>query len=134
MISDDIKLEPSENQLEELHDDANIAVLNMKDEKDDIIEKRTKNEKEDNSIDMSVKMLCDLHKCPAVFFSNELGRYMCFKCLMDQNNLLYIDKTYKNVMEDFLRIRDYSKDINVKNSHKAEIVHDWKSTVRSHLM
>ena len=47
MISDDIKLEPSENQLEELHDDANIAVLNMKDEKDDIIEKRTKNEKED---------------------------------------------------------------------------------------
>lgn len=79
-------------------------------------------------------MLCDEHKQPAVFFSNQLNRYMCFKCLMDQNNLLYIDKTYKNVMEEFLRIRDYSKEINKKNQHKAMIVQDWKKDVRAHLM
>ena len=47
----------------------------------------------------SIKMICDTHKAPAVFFSNKEDRYVCFKCLVSSEKLLYIDKSYKAEME-----------------------------------
>ena len=44
-----------------------------------------------NLLDQSIKMLCDTHKAPAVFFSNKEERYVCFKCLVASEKLLYID-------------------------------------------
>lgn len=49
----------------------------------------------------SIKMICDTHKAPAVFFSNKEERYVCFKCLVSSEKLLYIDKSYKAEMEYF---------------------------------
>ncbi len=49
----------------------------------------------------SIKMVCDTHKAPAVFFSNKEDRYVCFKCLVSSEKLLYIDKSYKAEMEYF---------------------------------
>ena len=41
-----------------------------------------------NDLDQSIKMLCDTHKAPAVFFSNKEDRYVCFKCLVQSEKLL----------------------------------------------
>jgi len=53
----------------------------------------------------SIKMICDTHKAPAVFFSNKEDRYVCFKCLVSSEKLLYIDKSYKAEMEYFEQIK-----------------------------
>jgi hypothetical protein len=51
-------------------------------------------------------MICEKHNAPAVFYSEPLDCYMCFKCLASTGKLLYIDKSYKQEVEDFERIRD----------------------------
>jgi hypothetical protein len=35
-----------------------------------------------DSLDQSIKMVCDKHKAPAAFFSQKEDRYVCFKCLV----------------------------------------------------
>lgn len=51
-------------------------------------------------------MICEKHNAPAVFYSEPLDCYMCFRCLASTGKLLYIDKSYKEEVEDFERIRD----------------------------
>ena len=62
--------------------------------------------KQHEPLDQSIKMLCDTHKAPAVFFSNKEDRYVCFKCLVSSEKLLYIDKSYKMEMEYFEKIKE----------------------------
>lgn len=83
---------------------------------------------------MSIKMLCDEHKEPAVFYSNQHERYMCFKCLMAQNKLLFIDKSYKDEMEEFIKIRELTYDAVEHNTQYCNLVSEWKNNVRNNLM
>ncbi len=55
-------------------------------------------------------MLCEEHKSPAVFFSNEAQKYFCFKCLVTTSKLLFIDTNYKTEIEDFERIKKLTED------------------------
>jgi len=57
-------------------------------------------------LEQSIKMLCTMHKSPAVFFSEKEDRYVCFKCLVSTEKLLYIDKSYKKEMDEFERIKE----------------------------
>lgn len=61
-------------------------------------------------LDQSIKMLCDTHKAPAVFFSQKEERYVCFKCLISNEKLQYIDKSYNREMEDFERIKQITSE------------------------
>ena len=53
---------------------------------------------------------------------------------MAQNQLLFIDKSYKSDMEEFLRIRNLCKDTVTKSLSKAHIVSEWKSHIRDRLI
>lgn len=55
----------------------------------------------DQDFDFTIKMQCDTHKSPATFYSQKDQRYVCFKCLVSSEQLLYIDKKYKDQMEIF---------------------------------
>ena len=74
----------------------------------------------------SIKMLCDRHKAPAVFFSQKEDRYVCFKCLVAQEKLLYIDKGYKEQMEEFERIRDLTSEAIKSNLLSTSTIKRWK--------
>lgn len=74
----------------------------------------------------SIKMLCDRHKAPAVFFSQKEDRYVCFKCLVAQEKLLYIDKGYKEQMEEFERIRDLTSEAIKSNLVSTSTIKRWK--------
>jgi hypothetical protein len=79
-------------------------------------------------------MLCDTHKAPAVFYSNKEERYVCFKCIVSSEKLLYIDKSYKKEMEDFERIKDLTAEA-VRSNHKnLDIIKMWKQEIRACLM
>ena len=64
----------------------------------------------ENMMDQSIKMICDTHKAPAVFFSQKEERYVCFKCLVTSEKLLYIDKSYKQDMDDFEKIKKMTEE------------------------
>ena len=82
----------------------------------------------------SIKMLCEMHKAPAVFFSEKEDRYVCFKCLVKTEKLLYIDKSYQNEMEDFERIKALCAEAITSNIKNTSIIKKWKYEIRSRLM
>jgi hypothetical protein len=59
---------------------------------------------------------------------------MCFKCLIEEQDLVYIDKRFKKEMEEFERIKLYTVDTIIFNSKKMAIRKDWRRQVRSSLM
>lgn len=85
-------------------------------------------------LDQSIKMLCDTHKAPAVFYSNKEDRYVCFKCIVSSEKLLYIDKSYKHEMEDFERIKDLTAEAARSNIKNLDIIKKWKQEIRGCLM
>jgi hypothetical protein len=85
-------------------------------------------------INSSIKMLCDLHKEPAVFFSAKSDRYVCFKCLVKSEKLLYIDKSFQTQMEDFERIKSLCSDSILSNLKNTSIIKQWKYDIRACLM
>ena len=88
----------------------------------------------DNKADETIKMLCEAHKAPAVFFSQQQDRYLCFKCLVISGQLLYIDQSYKQEMEDFERIRDLTAGAVTANITNTTIIKQWKAEIRACLM
>lgn len=84
--------------------------------------------------DKSIKMLCEMHGAPAAFFSQKEDRYVCFKCLVNSEQLLYIDKSYKHEMEDFERIKSLTEEAIKSNIKNTTIIATWKCELRKSLM
>jgi len=78
----------------------------------------------------SIKMLCDMHKAPAVFFSEKEDRYVCFKCLVKSEKLLYIDKSYQTEMDEFERIKALCAEAVTSNIKNTSIIKQWKYEIR----
>ena len=76
--------------------------------------------------DQQIKMLCEMHGAPAAFFSQKENRYVCFKCLVSSEQLLYIDKSYKSEMEDFERIKSITEEAMKTNVKNTTIIHNWR--------
>lgn len=96
--------------------------------------KRNQKDGQKNDLDQSIKMLCDTHKAPAVFFSNKEDRYVCFKCLVQSEKLLYIDQGYKKEMEEFERIKQLVAEAVRTNRENTVIMKKWKQDIRACLM
>ena len=79
-------------------------------------------------------MLCEMHKAPAVFFSEKEDRYVCFKCLVKSEKLLYIDKSFQTEMEDFERIKTLCSEAVTSNIKNTSIIKQWKYEIRASLM
>ena len=65
----------------------------------------TLNESENKFPDSSLKIECEKHHIVAQFFSAKANKYKCFKCLVEEQELVYIDKRFKKEMEEFERIK-----------------------------
>ena len=79
-------------------------------------------------------MVCDLHNAPAAFFSHKEDRYVCFKCLVHSEQLLYIDKSYKEKMEEFDSIKNLTIEAIKSNAKNTTIISSWHREIRSALM
>jgi hypothetical protein len=55
----------------------------------------------DQVVDSALAITCNDHNRPATFFSSKLNSWRCFECMLNQEGLIYIDKQYKNDMEDY---------------------------------
>lgn len=79
-------------------------------------------------------MVCQQHNAPAAFFSEKEDRYVCFKCLVSTEKLLYIDKSYKQEMDDFERIKALTMEAVNSNANNTTIIRNWKMSIRECLM
>ena len=49
----------------------------------------------------TLRINCTTHDAPATFYSKAEQRYKCLKCIVASEDLHYIDKKYKNQLEEF---------------------------------
>ena len=64
----------------------------------------------------TIRINCEPHNAPAVFFSKQQNAYKCFKCLVGEQDLVYIDKRFKKEMEDFESIKEFTMKAVVDNA------------------
>ena len=82
----------------------------------------------------TLRINCEAHNAPATFFSRQLQKYQCLKCLVAREDLQYIDKKYKNQLEDFEKIKDYAAKAIQENSPHIHIIAEWKAKIRDTLI
>lgn len=49
----------------------------------------------------TLRINCTTHNAPATFYSKAEQKYKCLKCIVASEDLHYIDKKYKNQLEEF---------------------------------
>lgn len=84
--------------------------------------------------DSTLRINCEEHNAPATFFSRQLQKYQCLKCLVAREDLQYIDKKYKNQLEDFEKIKEYSAKAIRENEPNIHIIAEWKGRIRDTLL
>ena len=72
--------------------------------------------------DSTLRINCIPHNTPAVFFAKAEGVYKCFKCLVAEQDLMYIDKDYKKQMEDFESIKEYTYKAVLENESHTHLI------------
>lgn len=79
-------------------------------------------------------MICTKHNAAAAFYSEKEERYVCFKCVVASEKLLYIDKNYQHQMDDFERIKKLAHEAIKSNWENTKITATWKRSIRDCLM
>ena len=69
---------------------------------------------------------CSEHQKPAAFYDRKAQSYKCLECLIGQD-LLYIEKKYKQEMEDFEAIREFTVRAISENLPHTHLIKDWKN-------
>ena len=82
----------------------------------------------------TIKINCEPHNAPAVFFSRQQNQYKCFKCLVGEQDLIYIDKRFKKEMEYFESIKEFTGKSVQENTTNASLIRDWKNDIRTTLI
>ena len=82
----------------------------------------------------TLRINCETHNAPATFFSRELQKYLCLKCLVAREDLQYIDKKYKKQLEEFEKIKEYAAKAIRENAPNINIIAEWKGTIRDTLL
>ena len=50
-------------------------------------------------------MLCTAHNQKAIFFSDQQKKFKCQQCLLEEQNLVFVNESYQQQLEDFDRIK-----------------------------
>jgi len=84
--------------------------------------------------DSDIRVNCVPHNAPAAFYSKETNTYKCFKCLVHEQDLVFIDKRFKKEMEDFESIKEMTLEVIESNLSNINLMKDWKKSIRSSLI
>lgn len=88
----------------------------------------------DKVVDSTLAINCEDHNRPAVFFSQKSKAWKCFLCMLNQEGLVYVDKQYKNDMEEYESIKKMTHRIVTENSGFGTLIQNWKCGIREILV
>ena len=77
--------------------------------------------------------ICKKHNVPLNFWSNKEQIYQCIKCLINEEEVHYIDNSYKKTLEEFRAIKNYAKFALNENASMAYMIKEWKDDIRDML-
>ena len=95
-----------------------------------VIEDQFLMESDNKLIDSSLAINCKEHNRPAVFFCAKIDSWRCFQCMINQEGLVYVDRQYKQDMQEFETIKSKAyAALNEAYPH-CSLVADWKCKIR----
>ena len=77
--------------------------------------------------------ICEKHNAPLNFWSNKEQKYQCIKCLINEEEVHYVDESYKKALEEFRDIQSYARTALKENAPLPHMIHDWKDDIRDML-
>lgn len=85
-------------------------------------------------VDSELAINCLEHDKPAVFFSRKLNQWRCFRCMLEQEDLVYVDKQYKSDMEEYESIKKMCFRVVQENAPNGSLIASWKRGIREVLI
>ena len=70
---------------------------------------------------------------PLNFWSNKEQVYQCIKCLINEDEVHYIDDSYKHTLEEFRSIKNYARVALNENAPMTFLIKEWKDDIRDML-
>ena len=77
--------------------------------------------------------ICKKHNVPLNFWSNKEQVYQCIKCLINEDEVHYIDDSYKRTLEEFRAIKNYARFALNENAPMTFLIKEWKDDIRDML-
>ena len=77
--------------------------------------------------------ICPTHNAPLNFWSDKDQVYQCIKCLINAEEVHYIDYSYKRSLEEFKKIKEYGMYALNENAPMAYMIKEWKDDIRDML-
>ena len=71
---------------------------------------------------------------PLNFWQEKEQAYACIKCLIDEEEVHFVDKSYKASLEKFNQIRQMTEKSVRENREMTHTIADWKDDIRDMLL
>ena len=75
-------------------------------------------------------MYCDEHNEPLNFWSMKMNQYQCIRCLINEKDVHYIDKSYIGTLETFRKFQDFGARAIQENEPMEQVIYNWKDDIR----
>ena len=77
---------------------------------------------------------CPIHGCGLNFFSSKEQGFKCLSCLINKDDVQYIDKSYIGSLENFKKISEETKQLLLENAEAILDLSRWKEDIRDMVM
>ena len=77
---------------------------------------------------------CAIHGCGLNFYSSKEQGFKCLSCLINKDDVKYIDKSYIESMERFHEIREKTEKAILENREAKGDLGRWKGDIRDMVM
>ena len=71
---------------------------------------------------------------PLNFWQEKEKSYACIKCLIDEDSVHFVDKSYESRLKRFRQIKKMTEKIAEENSCMPHTIADWKDDIRDMLL
>ena len=77
---------------------------------------------------------CERHGLPLNFWQDKEQAYACIKCLIDEGEVHFVDKSYEGRLRRFNKIKQQADRILRENQSYTHTIADWKDDIRDMLL
>lgn len=77
---------------------------------------------------------CEIHGCGLNFYSSKEQGFKCLSCLINKEDVQYIDKSYLASLDKFNEVREFTKQAILDNDEAQSDLGKWKEDIRDMIM
>ena len=77
---------------------------------------------------------CEIHGCGLNFYSSKEQGFKCLSCLINKEDVQYIDKSYIASLDKFNEVREFTKQAILDNNEAQSDLGKWKEDIRDMIM